>query len=216
VVQIIYLLVTLFLTRTNTRSFSCESLGTPPASSGATSVWGSLRGRAGSPLARLDRTPPFPRTLSNSHPRVSSQVLTWAKRAPRVALATLSGARLLPLAARRLKRVGALSALTCAAVGCTGAARTRASARGPTSSRRPRRGASGPERAEASGWVSGLGIPIGCWEKAQVRWQKTHIARARVGAPVAHARHERRVGLGDRVVLAVGAREAERVVGRAL
>jgi hypothetical protein len=140
----------------------------PPASSGATSVWESPRGSAGSPLARLDRTSPFPRTLSSSHPRFSSQVLTWAKRAPRVALATLSGARVSrrsPLSARRLKRGGAPSALRCAAAARgAGSARRTSSARGPTSWRRPRRGASGPETegmeersadGRASGRVSG-------------------------------------------------------------
>ena len=44
----------------------------------------------------------------------------------------------------------------------------------------------------------------------------THIARARVGAPVAHARDELRKRLGEAVKLAVRAEEAERIVGRAL
>jgi len=43
-----------------------------------------------------------------------------------------------------------------------------------------------------------------------------YVAGARVGAPVAHARDELSVGLVDRIVLAVRAREAERIVCRAL
>ena len=48
------------------------------------------------------------------------------------------------------------------------------------------------------------------------RGSATHIARSRVGAPVAHARNERDIlGLAN-VVLARRAEEAQRIVGRAL
>ena len=101
-------------------------------------------------------------------------------------------------------------------------ARTTSSARGPTSLRRPRRGASGPgskesgvtHRQHGERVNERIGNVIGAEQNGSLA--ETHIARARVGAPVAHARHERSEALGDRVVLAVGASEAERIVGRAL
>ena len=54
------------------------------------------------------------------------------------------------------------------------------------------------------GWV------FGC------KSESAYIARARVGAPMAHARDEVAVRAGERVPLAVRADEAEGVVGGAL
>ena len=83
-----------------------------------------------------------------------------------------------------------------------------------TDSPRRQRACEQKGRSDKGEWIGRGNKP--CGQNEFENAAETHIARARVGAPVAHARDELGVRLGDAVVLAVRAEEAERVVGRAL
>ena len=85
-----------------------------------------------------------------------------------------------------------------------------------TDSPRRQRACEQKGRSDKGEWIGRGNKP--CGQNEFENAAETHVARARVGAPVAHARDERRVARvrHHRVVLAVRAEEAERVVGRAL
>lgn len=79
----------------------------------------------------------------------------------------------------------------------------------------PRRQRACGQKGSVKGERTGKGNKI-CEQNEFEDAAETHIARARVGAPVAEAGDEVRVGARQRVPLAVRADEAERVVDRAL